>query len=124
MSAGLSSFITIFVFSVSCSCDIGNWVCVIPTENSTCNCSVPCHTFEYYISNPASELYDITVEFLPGTHRVDKSFSSSNRTGLYLVGSDNAAIHIEYNGNASWFSLNESSNILISGLSFIGLFTV
>lgn len=98
-----------------------NRVCVIPTANSTCNCSVPCHTFDYYISQPDSELYQqnfLTMDFLPGIHTVSKSFSSSSHTGLHLVGVD-ASIKIVFDLNGtSWFSLRESLNISFSNLTF------
>ena len=113
----------LFLLSISCLCKGENArkVCVVPTENSTCNCSVPCHTFDYYASHPQSELYiynHLTLEFLPGTHKVENSFVSSNRTDLHLIGI-NASIEIYYDGNTSWFSLHNSSNISLSDLSFI-----
>ena len=117
---GMHTVIILFSVSFISATEESAKVCVIPTENSTCSCTVPCHTFDYYVSNPGSELYKsplLTVEFLPGTHIVKEAFSSVNHTGLYLVGSD-AIVEIEPIDNTSWFSLNKSSNISFTNLSF------
>ena len=93
--------------------------CVIPTKQSFCNCSVPCHTFDYYLSNPDSELYQLDfliLEFLPGVHETTKTLSSWNHNGLHMIG-NNATIDLKYNDNTSWFTLKESSQILFSDLN-------
>ena len=117
---GMHTVIILFSVSFISATEKSAKVCVTPTGNSTCSCTVPCHTFDYYVSHPGSELYKsplLTVEFLPGTHIVKEAFSSVNHTGLYLVGS-NAIVEIEHVDNTSWFSLNKSSNISFTNLNF------
>ena len=102
-------------------CQSAAKLCVIPTEHSPCTCSVPCHTLEYYLSQRNSEIYtesNLTLEFLPGIHLVNLTFSSSNRTGFSLTGS-NATIDLTNLTTSSWFTLYDSSNISFSNLDFL-----
>ena len=102
-------------------CQMSTKICVIPSEHSPCNCSVPCHTFDYYLSHAESELYsidDLTVEFLSGVHQVKETFFSSNRAGLHLTG-NNAMIDLRVNIKTSWFTLYNGSNITFSELDFL-----
>ena len=100
--------------------------CVNPIEDEPCDCATAldaCHTLDEYLSAPGDYFTTgATFRFMPGQHRVHRSFKGSDIVNLTFVkdrAEDIVRITLSAVSNISaWLVLSNSSGISLSGINF------
>lgn len=97
-------------------CDI---ILIKPSLNTTCPQGGPCFTLTQYANNPSTAL-QVTLNFLPGTHVLDITFSVTNKEQFSMMASSSSDFPQVVCTSTGNLSLSFTQVTLIKGISFHG----